>query len=242
MVEAKRIDEARRQFEDGLYDQAQASLDVLFAAGSSHPLAFLLQAQLHAQRGQLAEAVPWCDRAIANSPWWIEPRILLAQCYIKLKRYAAAETVFADIDHLAPKSPWGPYGQGAVALMRGDRERAVRLIDEALLRDPRHASSLRLRIDLADALKQFELEEQLLARYLRDDSEAAWAHVRLGELALGGNRLDDARRALLRAYELQPDRTVAQRLAELAQRRNDEADARLWQTRAGIVPAPSAGP
>lgn len=242
LVEGQRIDAARRQFEDGLFDQAQASLTELFAAGSAHPLAFHLQAQLHAQRGDLAQAVPWCDKAIANSPWWVEPRILLAQCYIKLKRYAAAETVFTDIDHLAPKSPWGPYGRGAVALMRGDRERSVRLIDEALIRDPRHLPSLQLRINLAESLKQSDLEGQLLARYLRDDPEAVWAHVRMGEMAMGAERLDDARRAFLRAWDLAPERAIAQRLASLAQRREDAAEARLWQERAGVLAAPNPGP
>ncbi len=151
--------------------------------------------------------------------------------------------MFGDIDHLAPKSPWGPYGQGAVALMRGDRDRSVRLIDEALRRDPRHAPSLRLRIDLAESLKQFDLMEQMLARYLRDDPEAIWAHLRLGELAQAADRLEDARRAFLRAWELSPDRAIAQRLAAIAQRRGDEADARIWRQRAGIdAPPPDPDP
>lgn len=239
LIEAQNIDETRHLFEDGLYDQTQESLTKLFAKGCEHPLAFYLQAQVYAQRGQLEQATPWCDKAIASSPWWVEPRILLAQCYITLKKLAAAETVFIDIDHLAPKSPWGPYGQGSVALMRGDRERSVIHIDEALLRDPRHTPSLRLRIDLAHWLKQHDIEEQLLARYLHEDADAAWAHVRLGELAVSASRLDDARRAFLRAYDLQPDRDVAQHLADLAQRRNDAAEIHYWQERAGTAESAS---
>lgn len=240
LIEARRIDEARRLFDDGLYDQAHASLAALFTDGSAHPLAYHLQAQLHAQRGDFSQATAWCDKAIAASPWWVEPRILLAQCFIKDKRLASAETVFADIDRLAPLSPWGPFGQGAVALMRGDRDRAVSLIDAALGRDANHLPSLKARIELAGWLKQDDLEDRLLSRYLQQDPDAAWAHARLGALALATNRFEDARRAYVRAYALSPDRSLAQCLAEIAQRRGNDADAVLWQERAGIKTPPTA--
>jgi tetratricopeptide (TPR) repeat protein len=242
LADARRIDEARKLFDDGLYDQAQKAVAALLADHSTHPLAYQLQAQLCAQRGELDQATTWCDQAIASSPWWIEPRLLLAQCYIKLKRLAAAETVFGDIDRLAPHSPWGAYGQGALALMRGDRERAVQLLDEALRRDDRHLPSLKARIDLAGWLRQTALEEQLLGRFLHEEPNAPWVHGRLGELAMAAQRLDDARRTFTHAYELQPDRSIAQRLAEIAQRRNDAAEAAYWQARAGTQADPKANP
>jgi tetratricopeptide (TPR) repeat protein len=163
--------------------------------------------------------------------------VALAQSNLKLKRLAAAENVFGDLDRLAPKMAWGPYGMGAIAAMRGDLKRAVALLDEALGRDPRHAPSLRVRADLAAQAGDVELEERMLGRYLTEVPSAAWAHARLGDLAIRADHLEDARRSFLQAYALQPDATTARRLAELAQRRDDHAEARLWQERAGTLPA-----
>lgn len=237
LEESRKLDEIRQLVDDGLYDQARTKLDALLATDAVQPQAFYLKAQLHRQQGEHEQALPWCDRAIAASPYWIEPRVSLAQSYLKLKRLAAAESVFSDLDRLAPKMAWGPYGMGAIAAMRGDLPRATTLIDDALGRDPRHAPSLRVRANLAAQSGDVEFEERLLGRYLAETPSAAWAHARLGDLAIGANHLEDARIAFLHAYELQPDATTARRLAELAQRRDDHGEARLWQERAGTLPA-----
>lgn len=234
--ESRRLDEIRRLVDDGLYAQAKVKLDALLATDAVQPQAFYLKAQLHRQQGEHEQALHWCDRAIAASPYWVEPRVALAQSYLKLKRLAAAENVFGDLDRLAPKMAWGPYGMGAIAGMRGDLKRATTLLDDALGRDPRHAPSLRVRANLAAQAGDAALEERLLGRYLAEVPAAAWAHVRLGELAIGANHLADARSSFLHAYELQPDAGTARRLAELAQRRDDHAEARLWQERAGTLP------
>ena len=84
------------------------------------------------------------------------------------------------------------------------------------------------------------LEEQLLGRFLALEPDSAWAYARLGELALAANRLDEAQRSFLRSYELEPDNTIARRLAELAQRRDDTVEANRWQERAGTRAAPAA--
>ena len=238
LQEAREMDAIQGLMDDGLFDQARLRLTTLLDGGCQHPQAFLLQAQLHYQQGRLDEAIPWCNRALEASSWWIEPRLLLAQCYMRLKRLAAAENVLGDLDRLAPKLPWGPYGTGSIAAMRGDLPRATTLIDEALRRDPNHVPSLRVRAQLAAQGKEPELEEQLLGRYLAQVPDSQWAYSRLGELALAANRLEDARRAFLQSYDLRPMPATARSLAELAQRRGDLAEARAWQERAGTVEHP----
>jgi tetratricopeptide (TPR) repeat protein len=241
VAEAREVDAIRQLMDDGLYDQVRQRLKALLDGGCRHPEAFLLQARLLYLQSAFADAAPWCDQAIAASPYWIEPRVLLAQCYIRLKRLGAAENVFADIDRLGPKSPWGPFGMGAVAAMRGHHDRAVALLDEALRRDLRHAPSLRGRMELAAQDRQTELEERLLARYLAEEPTSAWAQARQGDLAVAAGRLEDARRAYLRSYELVPQPTIARRLAELAQQRGDEVDASRWQGKAGVAPRRDRG-
>ena len=228
--------------EDGLFDQARLRLTTLLDGGCQHPQAFLLQAQLHYQQGRLEEAIPWCNRALEASSWWIEPRLLLAQSYLRLKRLAAAENVLGDLDRLAPKLPWGPYGTGTIAAMRGDFVRATALMDEALRRDPYHVPSLRVRAQLAAQGKEPELEERLLGRYLAQVPDSPWAYSRLGELALAANHLEDARRAFLQSYDLRPQPATARSLAELAQRRGNSAEARAWQERAGTIERPNQPP
>jgi len=235
LAEAREMDDIRGLMDDGLYDQARTRLGTLLTNGCTHPQAFLLRAQLHYQQGELEQTIPWCNRALEASSWWIEPRLLLAQTYMRLKRLGAAENVLSDLDRLAPKLPWGPFGTGSIAAMRGDFPRATTLIDEALRRDPEHVPSLRLRARLAAQNKEPELEERLLGRYLAEVPDSQGAYQRLGELALAANRLDDARRAFFQAYELRPLPATARSLAELAQRRGDTAEARVWQERAGTT-------
>ncbi len=235
LAEARQMDEIQQLMEDDLYDQARVKLKAVLAGGGTHPVAYLLQARLLYQQSHFEDAVPWCNQAIAASGYWIEPRVLLAQCYMHLKRLAAAESVFADLDHLAPQAPWGPYGQGITTLMRGDRQRGTAFIDEALRRDPDHLASLRTRIELAAQARDGDLAERLAGRYLAQEPNSGWAYELLGDLATTAGRLEDAHRAYLRAYEIDPTAGIARHLADLAQRRGDSTDARLWQERAGIV-------
>ena len=235
LAEAQAMDDIRGLMDDGLFDQARTRLTALLDAGCLHPQAFLLRAQLHYQQGELEETIPWCNRALESSSWWLEPRLLLAQTYMRLKRLGAAENVLSDLDRLAPTLPWGPYGTGSIAAMRGDFPRATQLLDEALRRDPDHVSSLRLRARLAAMNKEPELEERLLGQYLAHVPDSQGAYQRLGDLALAANRLEDARRAFLQAYDLRPLPETARRLAELAQRRGETAEAQGWQERAGTT-------
>jgi tetratricopeptide (TPR) repeat protein len=238
LAEVKELDAIQQLVDDGLFDQARKRLDVLLKNGAQHPQAFLLRAQLHYQRGELEDVLTWAQKAIEASSYWIEPRLLIAQTYIRLKRFSAAESVLSDLDRLAPELPWGPFGMGSIAAMRGEFSRATQLIDTALQRDARHVPSLRLRTRLAQQEKNPLFEEQLLGRYLDEIPDAAWAHERLGELALTASRLADAKRSYQRAYELQPSQNTARRLAEIAQRSNNQAEATFWQSRAGVLPTP----
>ena len=238
LAEAQRVDAVRALYQDGLYDRARVALDQLLADGSRHPQAFLLKAQLTRQAGDPAGAIPWADQAIAASPAWIEPRILLAQIYLGLERWSAAADVFAAIERLAPKGPWGPYGQGAVAARRGDTAAAARFVDTALERDPDHLPSLELRVGLARMGGDRVTEERTLSRVAALDPNAAGVRVRLGELAQAAGRLEEARRHLLRAYELEPRPTTAQQLAQLARLLSDGPQEQYWNARAGASPVP----
>lgn len=239
--EAKQVDAVQHLVNDGMFDQARKALDQLLTDGSRHPQALYLKAQLTRQDGDVAGAIPWAIRACEASPTWIEPRILLAQAYLKLERWSAASGVFADIERLAPRGPWGPYGQGAVAAMRGDHANAIRFLDEALARDPDHQPSIETRANLARIQGDAATEENLLARDAALDPLDGDVRLRLGELAQAAGRLEDAKRQLLRAYQLDPKTTTAAKLAALARLANDPEEEHRWNARAGIAPPPTDG-
>ncbi len=242
LADARHMDAVQQLVDDGLYDQARAQLDGLLGGGFAHPVAFMLKAQLTEQAGDTEAAIPWYDRAIAASPLWFEPRIRLADVFVRLKRLSAADAIFVDIDRLAPQAPWGPYGRGVIAAMSGDAASATKLLDEALARDPQHQPSLETRASLARQAGDTEREATLLNRYIALTPDAGWAYARLGELAAGANRPNDAAQLLTRAYELDPDPATARRLADLAQARGDDPDAARWRRLAGIAAAPAEAP
>lgn len=233
---SRQVDELERLLADGRDGEARTRLAAYFADGGDHPRAHLLAGRLLFEEGRWAEAVPHFDRAVAGSPRWYEPRHWLAQSYLKLERPAAAEGVYQEVDRLLPEAPWGPWGMGAIAWQRGDTERGIELLDEALRRDPTHAPALRTRAAIAAIGNDAERERDLLERYLiqrPDDGEVAF---RLGELAAANGRPDEARRRFTDAWELTGDLVAARRLAEAAERDGDRAAARTWRARAGLPP------
>ena len=237
LADADRVDAVQRLYHDGLYDRARQEADRLLADGTRHPQVFMLKAQLMRQAGDLDGAIPWCSKAVEASPLWIEPRVLAAQIHLAKERYAAAGSVFEDIDRLAPKGPWGAYGQGVVAARRGDHDQAIVQCDRALERDPDHVPSLELRAQLARLKGDATGEERLLARYAALLPMDPGARVRLGELAQAAGRVEDARRQLMRAYELEPRPNIAAKLADLARFAGDAEDEHRWRLRSG----PSVG-
>jgi len=236
-AEATAVDEAQRLVDDGLFDRARSKVDQILSTGSTHPALPYLKARLLVQAGDLEAAIPWCDRAVAASPAWIEPRLLLARVYLKLERPGAAGTVYADIDRLAPWSPWGPYGVGWVALIRGDQSRAADHLDEALKRDPDHLPSLRVRAAVAQAAGDAAAEARCLARALVLMPEDPSLHLRLADLAQSQQRQEDCRRHLERAYALDPRAATAHRLAALARVRGDADEVARWEARGGTSAA-----
>ena len=198
---AERIDGARRLADSGLATRAEAAVDALLADGVAHPTVLHLKARLLADRGDSAGAITWCDRTIAAAPLWTDPRVLLARCYLRIDRPAAAASVYADLDRLVPKSAWGPYGQGAIALMRNDVATARRYADVALSREPDQADVLTLGAAVAraekDAVREAAMLERLVVRSPRDGD----AMVRLGELSAAAGRDLEARQWWTLAWE-----------------------------------------
>lgn len=230
---SSRVDAARRQFDDGLFDQARQSLDALAADGSNHPLVPMLRARLAEHDLDWAACITWARRAVEASPGWGEPRVLLARACLEAKRLDDADTAFSDVDRMLPENPWGPYGRAWVAARRMDIPRGISLADDALHRDPEHRPSLMLRADLARLAGDPSGEERHLRRANAIGDPDPVVLARLAELAASAGRSIEAGRLYERSWELRPSREIAQRRRELARLAGDDESERRWAGRAG---------
>ena len=228
----RRLAELDRMVADGLADSASRAAGALRAEGIDHPQLAWAEARLAFARSEWAAAAQTCERLIALAPGWVEPRILLARAYQGDGRAAAAASVFADIDRLAPQSPWGPYGQAAHAIGQQRWADAVRLAEAAIARAPAFAPALRLRAMLAQRDGDPAAEERWLLRLTDHDPADPAAWWRLGELAAAAGRQLDADAHRDRAWRLDPDPDRARRLADEAQTAGDAPTAARWRRRA----------
>jgi predicted Zn-dependent protease len=228
---AARVDAARRQLEDGMFDQARLSVEQLIVDGAKHPLVPLMRARLAEHDEDWAGCISWAHQAVEASPSWGEPRVLLARACLEAGRVGDADAAFADVDRLMPDSPWGPYGRAWVAAKRMDQRRAGELADEAISRDPDHVPSLQMRAGVARLTGDPATEERLLRRAVALAPDAGtWA--RLGELAEAAGRRLDAARAYELAWDVRPGRDIARRRLELARLAGDAEAEALWRDRA----------
>jgi predicted Zn-dependent protease len=229
-----RVDAARRQFDDGSFEQARATLDALIAERAPHPLVPFLRARLAEHDLAWEDCILWARRAVEASPGWGEARVLVARACLEAKRVDEADAAFADVDRLLPDNPWGPYGRAWVAARRLDVARGVELADEALRRDPDHRPCLGLRANLARLAGDPAGEERVLRRLDALGEPDAAVIIRLAELAATAGRPVEAARRYERAYELRPSGDLARRRLELARLAGDTTAERVWAARADM--------
>lgn len=246
LEQARSADEISRRVRLGDHREAMQLLDRELARGSRHPRLLCLKGRLLlADGGEAAaeQAVPWLEQAVAASPLWFEPRAALAEAYLRLGRRGAADAVFAEVDRLWSDHPVGPWGRAQVALLAGRNDDADRLLAEALGRDPAFTPALKLRAYVARQRNDADTQREQLERYLAQRPRDAEAHLELGGLYESANRLEDAKRAMARAWELEPAPHVAGRVAAIARRQGRADEAEAWDRRAGAaVPVDPGAP
>jgi tetratricopeptide (TPR) repeat protein len=215
LAETTRLEEARRLADAGLDQRAEAAVDQLLADGCTQAPAFHLKASLLARRGAWTDAVPWCDKAIAAAALWADPRQLLAECYLRTDRLAAAASVFTDLDRMYPQWAYGPYGLAIVAAKRGDRDEVDRQTRAALARQADHPTVLRMAAWAAQAANDPAREEAMLLALIAKVPNDGDALLRLGDLA-EAQRPSEARRWWTRAVEATGSLAAARKLAATA--------------------------
>ena len=244
--EARLMDAIEDHITHGEYDTAARRLDAALAEGFDHPRALYLRARLALvyqsnKAADVDEAIAWLERCIEQSPRWVEPRLLLAQTLAREQRLVAAAAAYAQLDGMFPEHPGGSFGRGYMAMLRGDNEEAAGFLSEALRRDPDFAPALYASSQLAGFAGDEQTQLRMLERYAAVVPTDAGAARRLGGLYTAAGRLEDARRALERAYRIQPEQETAQELADIAVQRGAMDEAARWRREAGLDQG-TAGP
>ena len=231
---AKQMDVIRKHLDNGDIQRAQDALQAALASGYEHPMAHFLQGRIYCAAGTregYAQSIPYFEKAIAASPAWIEPRLLLAQSCIRDGRHVRARQLFEEINRLQPHSATGPYGLGLIAALDGKNEEAITQLDESLSRNPDFGPALLKRASLSRDTQQ---QRHYYERYIAVDPMHAGAHAEIGGIYQKLGRSSDAWRAFERSYELAPNPETARRLAELAANKGDLELRNRWQKKAGM--------
>ncbi|MFL5320195.1 MAG: DUF1444 family protein [Myxococcaceae bacterium] len=91
-------------------------------------------ALINAEKAELS--LPLFQALIRDHPTLLEGKLGLARAYIALERYRAAEEILREVHAAQPEDPEPMKALAILALRSGARDRAQKLIDEALKLDP----------------------------------------------------------------------------------------------------------
>ena len=125
-------------------------------------------------------------------------------------RMAAAESAFRRVLKARPNQPDALHMLGLLAHQRGDQQRAVKLIKDAIRRSPANPS---FHTNLGSALQAQGRVQAALSSYRRAlaaDPNHVPANYNLGNLLSEAGRLEEARTAFQRAADLSPGFADAQ--------------------------------
>jgi tetratricopeptide (TPR) repeat protein len=120
-------------------------------------------------------------------------------------KFAEAERAYAEILRRQPKNFQALHLMGVLALQRGQTERGIELLCQALQLEPRQPMAHR---DLGNALQQLERFEEAVASYdksLALKSDLADVHNNRGIALAALKRRDEALASYTRAIALKPD-------------------------------------
>jgi chemotaxis protein methyltransferase CheR len=125
--------EALGLYEQGRYEEAEQTTAALLVENRSDALAILLLARIYANQGKLAEALAWCDKAIAADKMaarahYLRAMILQEQSSIPEAMLALKQAVYAE-----PQFVLGHFALGNLALKHGRLKESEKHFENVLL-------------------------------------------------------------------------------------------------------------
>jgi tetratricopeptide (TPR) repeat protein len=228
LLESQRRDRARQQFasvlkaepdnadaryalglmalEDQKLDEATAQFSVLAAKGERRNEAAYYMGRIAEIQNQPDKALAWYDKVQGGSQS-IDAAVRSALMLGKLKKVPEARTALADLRDQFPSLATQFYAvEGELLLNSGDPAKALELYNSALSQRLNDPDLLYGRSLAFERLGRVDMAEADLRQILKTSKDDARALNALGYmLTLHTANLDEARKLLDRALELEPD-------------------------------------
>jgi predicted Zn finger-like uncharacterized protein len=226
------------------------AVDILKQAAAKASDDASLQTELGAaylSLGKPAEAETQLRAALEKQPELYEARMYLGGALEAQSKLDEAGAAYDAVAQKSPKHPGLRERQGRLALRRGNKDEAWKLLSQALGEGVPTASLRLAAADLALEVGKPEDAQHLAELVVKDDDRSAAAHLLLARAALARNKPEEAlpegRRAAMlsdspeshlavgRALELMNKLDQAVTEFQLARRGNAEAEATLGRAR-----------
>lgn len=183
-----------------------------------------------------SEALAALDELRTMHPRDVEPLLLASDLYVQIKDFDAAEKAVDDALAIQPDNEGAAFQQAYLQELRGNRKKAMALMEKFIARFPDNALALNyVGYNLADSNRELDKAYKLIRRAVELEPDAdfildslAWVHFRRGEL-------DDAWEQIRKALSISGkdgprDPAMLEHYGDIAAARGDEDSARKgWQ-------------
>lgn len=188
----------------GRVDEAIALLDKALEKHATSVEALTFRGVAEDARGQVEASLSFYERALAVDPHYGMAHFSLGRALAQLERWGEAYVAFSSAVEQLPESSDARCALGVAAFRAGDVGRALKVLADAVQRDPGHLDSL---VTLADVLVdagRLDLADELLANGAVRFPAASVLHSKRSALALRRKDVAAARAEAKRVCELAP--------------------------------------
>ena len=200
---------------EGRYDNARALVDEVLKKSPRDTDALLVRAQIELQRSDPANAIADLRAVLRDQPKSVGVQRMIARAYVANGDPALAEQALRSAMDVSPTDA-GPRIELARLLAQTQRpEQAVTLLEETVQRDPNNADAREVLVQTYLTKKDFAKAHTAAADLETLRPKSGMGAYLAGLASQAQNKMDDARKELRRAHELQPN--APEPLSALAQ-------------------------
>lgn len=165
----------------------------------------LFLAGVHSDRGEVEQAIAYCERILEQAPGSPDGHNCLGGVYLDAGRYAEAEAERRSAIAADPEDDTGYIGLGYVHYGRGECQQALTQFEKAVEIHPRTGGNHTAVGFAHTCLGQYEEAEAEYQRAIELEPQEGDHHVLLGRMYLETGDLNRAEREFEKAISLNPD-------------------------------------
>lgn len=188
----------------GRIDEAIALLDFVLTRHANSVEALTVRGVAEDARGDAKAAISFYERAIAADPRYGLAHFNLGRSFAQLEKWTNARDAFAIAAGLLPNASDVHCAWGVACFRANDVAKALKVLGEAVQREPGHLDLLVTLIDVLVEAGQVQLAEELIANGTVRFPNAAVLHSKRAALALRRKDVEAARAEARRVCELAP--------------------------------------